>query len=194
MIYIKKNNHIISVINNVTYIDDILIVNKTYSLPPTYKPTDSSNIYNLNQITLNNFFKMQKEAHKDNIDLYISSGYRSYQRQEKIYNNYRKKDPANKVDTYSARPGHSEHQTGLAFDVNTIDDTFASTKESKWLNNNCYKYGFIIRYPKGKENITGYKYEPWHLRYVGTDLALILYNEGQWLTLEEYFEIPSQYT
>jgi D-alanyl-D-alanine carboxypeptidase len=97
------------------------------------------------------------------------------------------------ADTYSARPGHSEHQTGLCFDLNSIDDSFAYTNEGKWVNNNAHLYGFIIRYPKGKESITGYQYESWHLRYVGKDLANKLYNDGNWLTMEEYYGLSSKY-
>ena len=91
------------------------------------------------------------------------------------------------ADTYSARPGHSEHQTGLAFDVGAIDDNFGSTAAGKWLANNAHLYGFIIRYPKGKENITGYKYEPWDIRFLGIDIATKVYESG--LTLDEYLGI-----
>ena len=91
------------------------------------------------------------------------------------------------ADTYSARAGHSEHQTGLAFDVGKIDDNYGNTKEGVWLKNNAHIYGFIIRYPKGKEHITGYKYEPWHIRYLGVDIATKVYNKG--VTLEEYLGI-----
>ena len=91
------------------------------------------------------------------------------------------------TDTFSARPGHSEHQTGLAFDVGAIDDDFANWPSGIWLKENAHKYGFIIRYPKGKQHITGYKYEPWHIRYLGVDLATKVYNSG--LTLEEYLGI-----
>jgi LAS superfamily LD-carboxypeptidase LdcB len=96
------------------------------------------------------------------------------------------------ADTFSARPGHSEHQTGLAIDVNSIDDSFAATPESAWLASNAHRYGFIIRYPKGKEHITGYKYESWHIRYLGVDTATAVYNSG--LTLEEYLGIDSKYS
>ena len=97
------------------------------------------------------------------------------------------------ADKYSARAGHSEHQTGYCFDLNTIDDSFAFTNEGKWVDNNAYLYGFIIRYPKGKEELTGYQYESWHLRYVGKDLAKVLYNNGDWITMEEYFGLTSKY-
>ena len=91
------------------------------------------------------------------------------------------------ADTFSARPGTSEHQTGLAMDVGWIDDSYGDTPSGKWLAANCYKYGFIIRYPKNKESITGYKYEPWHIRYLGTDIAKDVYDSG--LCLEEYLGV-----
>ncbi len=170
----------------VTYIDGILVVNKTYSLPSNYGN-------GLTSTTLNAFNKMKTAASKEGLNIYISSGFRSYTRQNSIYNNYVKQDGKAKADTYSARPGHSEHQTGLAYDVNTISPAFDNTKEAKWLANNCYKYGFILRYPKGKDNETGYMYESWHFRYVGEDLATKLYNNGDWITLETYFGITSAY-
>ena len=114
-------------------------------------------------------------------------------KQKIIYNDYVARDGQLMADTYSARPGYSEHQSGLAIDVNSLDQDWENTPEGKWLSANCYKYGFIIRYPKGKEDITGYMYEPWHIRYVGKDLAEKLYNNGNWLTLEEYLGITSVY-
>lgn len=131
------------------------------------------------------FIKMVDNAKKDNIKLKGISIYRSYNTQNTIYNNYKKNDPKN-VDTYSAAPGHSEHQTGLAVDINTASSSahFENTKEYKWLITNSFKYGFILRYPKDKTYITGYKYEPWHFRYIGIEDATKLteYN----LTFEEY--------
>ena len=135
---------------------------------------------------------MQKAAEKDNIKLWITSGFRSYSLQTSLYNNYVLKDGKEKADTYSARPGHSEHQTGLAMDLNIVDSSFEGTKEAIWIADNCYKYGFIIRYPKGKEEITGYKYEPWHVRYLGKELSEKVYKSGK--TLEEYLNITSKYS
>ena len=173
--------------NGITYIDGILVVNKTYSLPSSYKPGG------LTTETKNAFNKMQAAAKLDGIELVIKSGYRSYNTQKNTYNYYVSYDGVAKADTYSARPGHSEHQSGLAMDLNIINDTFHNTKEAKWLAENCYKYGFILRYPNGKTNETGYKYESWHFRYVGIDLATKLYNNGDWITLETYFGITSEY-
>ena len=137
------------------------------------------------------FKKMVDDASYDAIELYSVSPYRSYEVQKGLYEWYASYDGYDNADTYSARPGHSEHQTGLAFDLNSIDDSFADTKEGKWVAENCHKYGFIIRYPKGKEDITGYMYESWHIRYLGVDMATKVYESGK--TLEEYFGITSEY-
>lgn len=172
--------------NGVTYIDGYLIVNKTYTLPSSYGN-------GLTNVTIEAFNKMQAAAKVDGLNIYISSGFRSYSYQKTLYNNYVNRDGVTVADTYSARAGHSEHQSGLAFDVNTINDSFANTEEGKWLNDNCYKYGFILRYPNGKSDETGYQYEPWHFRYVGVELAEKLYNNGNWITVEDYFGITSRY-
>lgn len=173
--------------NGATYIEGVLIVNKTYGLPSNY----GKGLVNYVNSAFN---EMKSAAKKDGINLYISSGFRSYNDQKYIYNNYVKRDGVKKADTYSARAGHSEHQTGLAFDINIINDSFRGTKEAIWANNHCHLFGFILRYPEGKSDITGYKYEPWHFRYVGKDLATKLYNNGNWITLEEYFGIDSKYS
>lgn len=172
--------------NGVTYIDGYLIANKTYSLPSTYGN-------GLTAETLSAFNTMAAAAKKDGLNIYISSGFRSYSRQKAIYKNYVNRDGVAKADTYSARAGYSEHQSGLAFDVNIISSAFAGTPEAIWLADNCYRYGFILRYPQGKTNETGYIYEPWHFRYVGVELAEKLYNGGNWITMEEYFGITSTY-
>lgn len=171
-----------------TYIDGILIVNKTYSVPSDYNPYDGEIAPEVQEA----FNTMEQDARSQGLTLYISSGFRSYDYQAGLYERYAKRDGYDKADTYSARAGHSEHQTGLCFDLNTIDDSFANTPEGKWVAENCYKYGFIIRYPKGKEDKTGYQYEPWHLRYLGVDLATKVFNSG--LCLEEYLGITSQYS
>lgn len=172
--------------NGVTYIEGYLVVNKTYTLPSSYGN-------GLTNATTEAFNKMQAAAKIDGLNIYISSGFRSYSYQKTLYNNYVNRDGVVAADTYSARAGHSEHQSGLAFDVNTINDSFANTEEGKWLNDNCYKYGFILRYPNGKSGETGYQYEPWHFRYVGVELAEKLYNNGNWITVEDYFGITSRY-
>lgn len=187
-------------IDGVTYVDGVLIANKTYSLPGTFVPTDPDqpvteerSIKCLDKTLMSAWNTMHKDASAKGLNLYISSGYRSYNYQVTVYNTYVRTDGVAKADTYSSRPGHSEHQTGLCFDLNTIEDSFQYTDEGKWVNDNCYKYGFCIRFPKGKDQYTGYQYESWHLRYVGVDLATKLYNNGDWLSLEEFFGITSEY-
>ena len=177
--------------NGITYIDGILIANKTYSLPSTYAPGMNADV----TAHANEMFAAAKEA---GYTMWNQSGFRSYETQKRLYNNYVNRSGKAAADTYSARPGHSEHQTGLAFDVCAtnkpcINSNFDSTEEAAWLAANAYKYGFILRYPSGKSGVTGYKYESWHFRYVGVDLATKLYNGGNWITLEEYFGITSQY-
>ena len=167
-----------------TYIKGILVVNKTYDVPADFAP-------DLDETCYAQFQKLVNAAAKEGLNIWISSGYRSYSDQETIYANYVKEDGEELADTYSARPGHSEHQTGLAIDVNTVDDAFGSTPEAAWLAEHAHEYGFIIRYQQGKEDITGFKYEPWHIRYVGSDVANKLYKSGQ--CLEEYLKIKSEY-
>ena len=190
-------------IDGVTYIDGYLIANKTYTLPEDYAPTNTYNKANpkatqtcnncMEKEVMDAFKDMQADASALGLNIYVSSGYRSYVVQKSLYNNYVNRDGKEKADTYSARAGSSEHQTGLCFDLNSITDAFAATHEGKWVDQNAYKYGFIIRYPKGKDSETGYMYESWHLRYVGTELAEKLYNNGDWITMESYFGITSKY-
>ena len=176
----------ITVKDGITYVNGVLIANKTYALPSTYAPGGLLPEFNTA------FAKMQAAAKQDGMSLSICSGYRSYSYQAQLYNNYVARDGKAKADTYSARPGHSEHQSGLAADINYAGDWFNTTPEAKWIAENCYKYGFIIRYPKGKDDITGYKYEGWHIRYLGDELAGLVHDSG--LTLEEYFSIDSKYS
>lgn len=189
-------------IDGVTYIDGYLIANKTYGLPEDFVPKNtyasSENRTNTCNTCINNtaydaWQDMKADATAVGLNIYISSGYRPYQTQKTIYERYVRQDGKEEADTYSARPGHSEHQSGECFDLNSITDAFANTDEGKWVNQNAYKYGFIIRYPQGKTDETGYKYESWHLRYVGTELAYKLYNNGDWITMEDYFGITSEY-
>lgn len=172
-----------------TYINGILIANKTYALPSTYNPGNDKTAEN----ALYNLFAA---ARAEGYYLYVNSGFRSYNDQKWIYNDYVTRDGKANADRYSARPGHSEHQTGLAFDIlatrlSILEQSFGDTPEGIWLANNCWKYGFIIRYPKDKEHITGYMYEPWHIRYIGVENATAVYQSG--LCLEEYLGITSVY-
>ena len=171
-----------------------LLVNKNNKLTKDYIPNDLELLdikYSLKDKYLRKeaklkFEEMAKDALKEGFNIIAVSTYRSYDYQEKLYNNYIKEKGVYYADLASAKPGHSEHQTGLAVDVanETLDyDNFENTKEFKWMINNSYKYGFILRYPKAKFHITGFKYEPWHYRYVGTYIATYIHKNN--LTLEE---------
>jgi zinc D-Ala-D-Ala carboxypeptidase len=132
------------------------------------------------------------EAKKEDIILFAVSGYRSFERQAGIFDNQVKMVGKEQANELVAIPGQSEHQSGLAMDISShsnnleLSEGFGETIEGKWIKENAHKYGFIIRYPKGKESITGYNYEPWHLRYVGKEISAIIYKND--LTLEEYFD------
>ncbi len=167
-----------------TYIDGILIVNKTYALPSTYNPGYDNEAFA--QLSA-----MFNDAKQIGYTYWIASGFRSYYDQYTLYNNYVAMDGKEAADRYSARAGHSEHQTGLAFDLNYLTWAFGDSPEGIWLAQNCHKYGFIIRYPKDKEHLTGYMYEPWHVRYLGVEKATAVYESG--LCLEEYLGITSVY-
>ena len=136
-----------------------------------------------------NIEQMFSFAGQQNIELAAISGYRSYERQQQIYEESLLKKGREHTERYIAPPGASEHQTGLAMDVSSpavgyeLEDEFERTKEGIWLRRYASKFGFILRYPKGKEHITGYAYEPWHIRYVTKPLAVVLTNRG--LVLEE---------
>lgn len=175
----------IEVIDGVTYIDGVLIANKTYSLPESYGD-------GLREETLDAFNTMAADALNDGISLWIVSGFRSYETQTYTYQSFVYDRGVEEADRASARPGHSEHQSGLAIDVNTTSSEFEGTPEAIWLEEHCVDYGFIIRYPSGKEEITGYKYEPWHLRYLGKEKAAEIAASG--LTIEEYYGITSRYS
>lgn len=167
----------------------ITLVNKTYYLDKDYIPknlvyiNDKVKCVNLDIYLNETVFKKYQEMIQDLglSDLYVFSGYRSYEKQVFLYNYY-------KDDFLSAKPGHSEHQTGLAIDVSLLDigliEDFKFTNEYQILINNAHKYGFILRYPENKTNITGYVYEPWHLRFVGEKIARFIYENN--LTLEEF--------
>lgn len=168
-----------------TYVDGILIVNKTYSLPESYDPGMYDEVQQA-------FDQLSADAAKEGLDIYIGSSYRDYAYQVEVYQSYVDLYGWETADTFSARPGYSEHQSGYTIDCNTIDDAFGETPESDWLAKHCAEYGFIVRFPEGKEAITGYKYEPWHIRYVGKDVAKEITALG--VTLEEYLGVNSAYT
>ena len=134
------------------------------------------------------------DAKKDGRELMVASAYRPYTMQEHLYNRYVAQQGQAAADTQSARPGFSEHQTGLAVDLEPADRSceietcFADTPEGKWVAANAYKYGFVLRYHEGQDDVTGYMYEPWHLRYVGKELADELHRQGN-PTLEQFFDL-----
>ena len=131
---------------------------------------------------------MFNDAKKDNVTLIINSSYRSYENQEETYNNYSTWYGKDEADKIAARPGFSEHQTGLTIDIMTYNSNRNNFEESdafKWLNNNAYKYGYILRYPKNKEYLTGYSYESWHYRYVGKEVANYIKDNN--ITYDEYY-------
>lgn len=182
--------------------DIAVLVNKTNKLPEDYNPKDlvepnvpfifkeKSEKRMLRKEAASALEDLFNAAKKDGLPLAGVSGYRSHAAQRTLYNNYVKRDGEAAANKYSAKPGHSEHETGLAIDVTgssgkcPAQDCFGDTEEAKWLAEHASEYGFIIRYPKGKESITGYQYEPWHLRYVGKNAAKEIAKQG--ITLEEY--------
>ena len=168
----------------VVEVNGIPIANKTYPVPADYNPGLLSETYDA-------FLELKQAALDDGIEITFMSGFRSYGEQTEVYTNWNKVYSDGQADRVSARPGHSEHQLGLAIDVNSIEFSFAETSEGIWLAENCYKFGFIIRYKEGTEEITGYMYEPWHIRYLGRELAEKVHFSG--LTLEEYLGIDSYY-
>jgi zinc D-Ala-D-Ala carboxypeptidase len=182
-----------------------LVANKNRPLPSTYKPSDlvtpavtlnSKKTAEENTLraapatALKDLFGAAKDM---GFDLMLASGFRSYSLQNTYYSSYVARDGQAAADRYSARPGTSEHQTGLSLDISRNDRTcyleecFGETAEGKWLAENAYKYGFVLRYPNGKESSTGYQYEPWHFRYVGKALATELFKQR--LTIEEFFAL-----
>lgn len=158
------------------YVNGVLLVNKKHALPQNYGGMDSNAYAALQQL--------QAAAEAAGYSMPLISGYRSYAYQASLYNSYVAQDGQELADTYSARPGHSEHQSGLAFDIGALDNGYGNTPGGRWLNAHCADYGFILRYPAGKESITGYQYEPWHVRYVGKEIASRIMSQG--ITLEEY--------
>lgn len=181
------------IITSSEYSQFLILVNKEKPLSKDYIPNDLIQIENVPYIIRKgetmlinidayySYLLLYNDALENDLELTIFSGYRSYEKQEKIWDN-------NPNEYYVAKPGYSEHQTGLAIDVSRKDTgltkNFKDTKEYQYLTNNAYKYGFIIRYPEHKEHITGYLFEPWHLRYVGEDIAKVIHENN--FTLEEY--------
>ena len=182
-----------------------VLVNRAFLLPEDYVPSaltipdipfDTTVVTEKNNLRGEAAMQIEKlfeAAKKKKIELTGVSGYRSYVRQKSVFEQSAADHGREHADKYCAIPGSSEHQTGLAIDVSTpeignvLEVSFADTKAGKWLDKNSYKYGFVVRYPKGKQKITGYNYEPWHLRYVGLKTADYLYENK--LTLEEFYNV-----
>lgn len=184
-----------------------VIVNKRHALPETYTPSQlvvppvalreasGSPEMQLRADVSQPLQSLIAAAKKDGVSLMLVSGFRSYAAQKDIYNRFVSEDGQAKADMYSARPGHSEHQTGLAVDLGYIDrkceleTCFGDTAAGKWIAQHANEYGFVLRYQKNTQNIVGYEYEPWHLRYVGNELAKAVKQSGK--TLEEFFGLPT---
>jgi len=183
-----------------------LVVNKTRKLPAGFVPSGlvAPNVA-LRFSGTNEQMKMRQDAataleglfasaKSSSYNLLLYSGYRSEAFQNQVYSSYVKRDGQAKADTFSARPGYSEHQTGLSVDLSSsgltcaVETCFGDSPEGKWLAAHAHEHGFIIRYPEGKQSVTGYQYEPWHTRYVGKELAEEISKTGQ--TLEEFFALP----
>ena len=166
------------------YIRGILIVNKSIPLPSSYGN-------GLRPELTSAWSRMRADARKDGISLSIISGFRSYASQQSVFASKVRQHGRAEAERRSARPGHSEHQTGFAIDVNSISQSWGETRAGRWVAANAHRYGFIVRYPRGEEKVTGYRWEPWHLRYVGTGVATHLKKTG--LTLDEYLGVTSRY-
>lgn len=168
--------------NGATYVGGIVIANKAITLPPEF---GSHLAYDSAEPEVwDALEKMNMEAGHRYV---VVSGFRDYWSQQAIFQRYVDRDGYEEAVTYSAKQGHSEHQTGYTMDLDSLYESYGQTPEGIWLAENCWKYGFIIRYPKGKEDITGYTYEPWHVRWVGTSVAKMIYDNN--LTLEEFLNV-----
>lgn len=174
-----------------------VVVNKKHKLPDTYIPSPLVSIggVQLRQDAKSAMDDLLAAASVAGYSLKILSGYRSYSYQANLYDSYVARDGKIAADTYSARPGFSEHQLGLAGDVGNsngscdLETCFGDSAAGKWIASNAQNYGFIVRYPRGKELETGYQYEPWHLRYLGIDIAKSVYSSGE--TLDQYYNITA---
>ncbi|MDO4376222.1 MAG: M15 family metallopeptidase [bacterium] len=181
-----------------TSLGNTMLVNKYNALSKDYEVENLTNISKtysygdnkkLNKEAYDAFIDLAEDAKKEGYTILIVSSYRSYKDQEDVWKDYKASFGTRKADAYAARAGSSEHETGLAIDVADYydeNDKFEDTDSFKWMQANAHKYGYILRYPKGKENITGYSYEAWHYRYVGIETATKVYNEG--ITYDEYYE------
>ncbi len=191
--YMNAYEDINPVLNEGSY---TMLVNKKYKLSDSFVPAnlvDMSVQYatagvQMEATAYESFSQMCEAMREEGLNMYASSTYRSYDYQVTLYERYVSRDGVEAADTYSARPGHSEHQTGLVADLATSQGSlskFEDTDEFNWMIANAHNYGWILRYPEGKEDITGFIYEPWHWRYVGEDIATEIFESD--LTFDEYF-------
>lgn len=181
-------------VNNIPVVDnDFVLVNKHNALPKDFVPDDLVTLpggEKLKSYAAEALIKMQQDAKNDGEEFLPRSGYRSAETQNDLYNGYLRIDPQETVDTYSAKPRYSEHQLALAMDLNVPNGdklaAFTGTSQADWVAKNCYKYGFIVRYTEENKHITGYMAEPWHVRYVGIDVATQIRELG-FTSYEEYY-------
>ena len=187
----KNNIEKIENLDNYKYI----LVNKENKLSKDFKPDNlvevikcSEKKFYLEKEAHNAYHQMCLDSKKEGLNILITSAYRSYDEQRKLYNKYLKLYGKNYVDKYVAKAGYSEHQTGLAIDLKSLDnEVFMNSKEYSWIKKNAHKYGFIIRYQKEQEVITGYSEEQWHIRYVGKKVAQYIYKNN--IAYEEYYNL-----
>ena len=212
--YYKKNSdekidRIVAIINTEANIDwfdeeritdtsknELMLVNRLYGLDKEYEVSDVVNIptkyayasKKISESILNNIIELCEAAKEEGFTFVVSDGYRSYKDQEKLYNSYANSSGKSEADKVVARPGHSEYETGLSFDLVPYNKNYSDPKTSEeynWLKDNAYKYGFIFRFPKDKEYLTGFREYTWRLRYVGEDASNIIYDED--ICFEEYY-------
>lgn len=170
------------VVDGVTTVGGVVIANKAITLPPEF-----GSHLSLDEVEPQVYEALAEMNNATDHQYINKSGYRSYWDQKAIFQNYVDLYGYEEADTFSSHAGHSEHQTGLTMDLDSFSESYGATPQGIWLAENCWRYGFIIRYPKGKEDITGYTYEPWHVRYLGKSTAKLVYNSG--LTLEEFLNV-----
>ena len=178
---------------------ELMLVNKYYQLDESYQPETLVTIpttyaygeagsKKVTEDTYNAFIKLWEASNNEGYYLMVSSSYRDFDHQQRVYDEYEESRGKDYADTIAARAGHSEHQTGYTIDmfqIGTTQSTFHTTESYNWLINNAHKYGFILRYPEDKEEITGYNFESWHYRYVGIDAATYIYENN--ITFDEYY-------
>ena len=173
-------------VDGVTYINDILIVNGEYGLPADHDPGVEPEV-------IEAYTELIDDAAAEGFDLVIVSGFRSYEDQEAVYDDFVSRLGVEDAELLTLPAGHSEHQSGLAVDIGSVESAtiaaipFGETADYEWMKDVAHEYGFIVRYQEGKEDITGLDYEPWHIRYVGVEAATEIYEED--LVLEEYLDI-----